>query len=140
MSGDTLALVVTALIGVGGFILQSKAAKAADETTFMAISEHVEPMPTWPHIRVRPHGSQAGLVPKMTPYVKYTPEDLAMLEADVEKRQLYIERYTDCIVPCLLDFGELVRRKWHLLEDTGSIFALARYCSQPHMVANRHLY
>ena len=202
VSGDTLALVVTALIGVGGFILQSKAAKAADETArdidraqeanekersevklqlekvrsqmsdaliplmahllvainheselgqglgfamhtaskFMAISEHVEPMPAWPHISVRPHGGQPGLLPKMTPYVKYTPEDLAMLEADVEKRQLYIERYTDCIVPCLLDFGELVRRKWHLLEDTGSIFALARYCSQPHMVANRHLY
>ena len=32
VSGDMLALVVTALIGVGGFILQSKAAKAADET------------------------------------------------------------------------------------------------------------
>jgi hypothetical protein len=58
----------------------------------------------------------------MTPYVKYTPEHMAMLDVDVEKRQLYIERYTDCIVPCILDFGELVRTKRHLLEDSGSIF------------------
>jgi hypothetical protein len=113
-------MAVRSVAPIGAFKLSSLV--PGKGSTFMASSEHVELMPTWPHIGVRPHGRQPGLLPKITPYVKYTSEDLAMLEADVEKRQLSIERYTDCIVPCLLDFGKLLRTKRHLLEDTGSIF------------------
>ena len=90
--------------------------------TYMGMAEHVQPLPAWPHIGVRPHGAQPRLLPNTTPYVQYTPADLEMLEADLEKRELYVERYTDCIVPCLLEFADMMWRKRYLLEDTGSIY------------------
>jgi hypothetical protein len=53
---------------------------------------------------------------KGSPYRKYSPADLALLE-DPAKRQLYIEAHTGCIAPRYRDIAAILSTKSALMEN-----------------------
>jgi hypothetical protein len=62
--------------------------------------EFVRPFALWPHIEVstRDYSPKIYEAVKGSPYRKYSPADIALLE-DPAKRQLYIEAHAGCIAP-----------------------------------------
>jgi hypothetical protein len=60
----------------------------------------VRPFGLWPHIEVitRDYSPKVYAAVKGSPYKKYSPADIALLE-DPAKRQLYIEAHASCIAP-----------------------------------------
>ena len=155
-----MALIFTALLGIAGYVVQSKNATAADRAQHKIVQEaadreqarglaaiqlervrsqmaealvplstllnradvcaiymlqelgfefndvwgvdFIRPFTLWPHIEVWNHdyGAQPTVlkVMKGSPYKKYSPADIALLE-DPGKRHLYIEAHAGSIAP-----------------------------------------
>ena len=81
--------------------------------------EFVQPFKMWPHLEVFSHNY--GDNPKMlaafkgSPYRKYSPRDIALLE-DPVKREVYIDAHTSCMVPCWREVATIFVMKGHLLQ------------------------
>ena len=82
--------------------------------------DFVRPFTLWPHIEVlnRDYAGNPMFLKAMkgSPYKKYSPADIALLE-DPAKRQIYIEAHTGCIAPCWREVATILATKGHLLED-----------------------
>jgi hypothetical protein len=82
------------------------------------VTEFIRPFALWPHIEVinrNPSRAQFAIL-QGSPYNKYSPADIALLE-DPVKRQLYIEAYTGCIAPRYRDMAAIVETKSALMEN-----------------------
>jgi hypothetical protein len=79
--------------------------------------EFVQPFVLWPHIEVRTRDNSPKLLAaiKGSPYKKYSPADLALLE-DPAKRQVYIEAHTGCIAPRYREVTMVLSTKSALME------------------------
>jgi hypothetical protein len=79
--------------------------------------EFVAPLALWPHIELwnRDFGPKWLAALKGSPYRKYSPSDIALLE-DPAKRQVYIEAHTDCIVPRYREVATILSTKSTLME------------------------
>jgi hypothetical protein len=79
--------------------------------------EFVRPFALWPHVEVvtRDFSQKYFATNKGSPYKKYSPTDLALLE-DPAKRQLYIEAHTSCIAPRYRDVTTILSTKSALME------------------------
>jgi len=78
----------------------------------------VRPFALWPHLEVltRDYSPKFLAAIKGSPYKKYSPADIALLE-DPAKRQVYIEAYTGCIAPCWRDVAAILSTKSALMEN-----------------------
>jgi hypothetical protein len=80
--------------------------------------EFVRPFALWPHLEVL----NRNMTPKWfaaikgSPYKKYSPADIALLE-DPAKRQIYIEAHTSCIAPRYRDVAAILATKSALMEN-----------------------
>jgi hypothetical protein len=79
--------------------------------------EFVRPFTLWTHLEVwtRDWSSAMAKTFKGSPYKKYSPADIALLE-DPAKRQIYIEAHTDNGAPCYREVATILATKGHLLE------------------------
>ena len=81
--------------------------------------DFVRPFALWPHVEVwnRDHGSNPTFLKtfKGSPYSKYSPADIALLE-DPAKRQLYIEAHAGCAAPSYREVATILATKGHLLQ------------------------
>jgi hypothetical protein len=79
--------------------------------------EFVRPFALWPHLEVhtRDWSPKMLAILKESPYKKYSPADLALLE-DPAKRQVYIEAHTSCIAPRYRDIAAILSTKSALME------------------------
>jgi hypothetical protein len=77
----------------------------------------VRPFAFWPHLEVftRDHPPKSLATLKGSPYKKYSPEDIALLE-DPAKRQVYIEAHASCIAPRYRDIAAILSTKSALME------------------------
>ena len=82
--------------------------------------EFIRPFKLWPHLEVWNRalfGTPVHLkVIKGSPYKKYSPADIALLE-DPAKRQVYIEAHTSCIAPRHRDVAAILTTKSALIEN-----------------------
>jgi hypothetical protein len=80
--------------------------------------EFVRPFALWPHVEVytRDWSPKWFAAMKGSPYKKYSPADLALLE-DPAKRQVYIEAHTNCIAPRYRDITAILSTKSALIEN-----------------------
>jgi hypothetical protein len=80
--------------------------------------ESVRPFARWPHLEVftRDFNPKTRAALKGSPYKKYSPADLALLE-DSAKRQIYIEAHTSCIAPRYRDIAVILSTKSALMEN-----------------------
>jgi hypothetical protein len=80
--------------------------------------EFVQPFALWPHIEVltRDWSSKWFAAFKGSPYKKYSPADIALLE-DPAKRQVYIEAHTSCIAPRYREIAVILSTKSALIEN-----------------------
>ena len=87
--------------------------------------ECVRPFTLWPHLEVWNRaliGTPVHLKAfKGSPYKKYSPADIALLE-DPAKRQLYIEAHTGGIAPCYREIAAIFMTKGHLLQRPPAAF------------------
>jgi hypothetical protein len=74
--------------------------------------EFVRPFPLWPHLEVltRDYSPKFLATMKGSPYKKYSPADLALLE-DPAKRQVYIEAHAGFIAPRYRDVAAILSTK-----------------------------
>ena len=81
--------------------------------------DFVRPFALWPHVEVwnRDFGGNPTLLKTMkgSPYKKYSPADIALLE-DPAKRQLYIEAHAGCMAPRWREVATILATKGHLLQ------------------------
>jgi hypothetical protein len=79
--------------------------------------EFVRPFALWPHLEVitRDYRPTFFAALKGSPYKKYSPADIALLE-DPAKRQLYIEAHTSCIAPRYREVAAILATKSALME------------------------
>jgi hypothetical protein len=79
--------------------------------------EFVRPFALWPHVEVQTndYSSKFFAALKGSPYKKYSPADIALLE-DPAKRQLYIEAHTSCIAPRWREVAVILSTKSALME------------------------
>jgi hypothetical protein len=79
--------------------------------------EFVLPFALWPHVKVwtRDDSPKLFVAMKGSPYKKYSPADIALLE-DPAKRQLYIEAHTSCIAPRYREVTKILSTKSSLME------------------------
>jgi hypothetical protein len=81
---------------------------------FSKVCDHgfVRPFALWPHVEVhtRDYSPETNVVRKGSPYKKYSPADIALLE-EPSKRQIYIEAHTDCIAPRYRDAAAILATK-----------------------------
>jgi hypothetical protein len=79
--------------------------------------EFVQPFALWPHLEVitRALSPKFFAALKGSPYKKYSPADLALLE-DPAKRQIYIEAHAGCIVPSYREIAAILSTKTALME------------------------
>jgi hypothetical protein len=79
--------------------------------------EFVRPFALWPHVEVltRDWSPKWFAALKGSPYKKYSPADIALLE-DPAKRQVYIEAHTGCIAPCYREVTAILSTKSALME------------------------
>ena len=170
-----MALIFTALLGIAGYVVQSKNATAADRVQHEIVQEaadrdqtrglaaiqlervrsqmgevyrpvnamlqqanscavymarevgfewyeiwgreFVRPFALWPHLEVHTRDFSPKLLAtlKGSPYMKYSPADLALLE-DPAKRQVYIEAHTSCIAPRYREAAAILSTKAALME------------------------
>jgi hypothetical protein len=77
----------------------------------------------WPHLEVwtRDWSPKMLAAIKGSPYKKYSPADLALLE-DPAKRQLYIEAHASCIAPRYRDAALILSTKSALMEPPPPSF------------------
>ena len=82
-------------------------------------TDFVRPFALWPHVEVwnRDFGGNPTVLKtfKGSPYKKYSPADIALLE-DPAKRQIYIEALTDSVAPCWREVATILATKGHLLQ------------------------
>ena len=80
--------------------------------------EFVRPFALWPHLEVftRDFSPKSLAAMKGSPYKKYSPTDMALLE-DPAKRQLYIEAHTSCIAPRFREIAAILSTKPALMEN-----------------------
>ena len=80
--------------------------------------EFVRPFALWPHLEVHTRDLSPKYLTafKGSPYKKYSPADIALLE-DPAKRQLYIEAHTSCIAPHYRDVAAILSTKSALMEN-----------------------
>jgi hypothetical protein len=80
--------------------------------------EFVRPFALWPHLEVhtRDHRPKLFAALKGSPYKKYSPADVALLE-DPAKRQIYIEAHTSCIAPRYREVAAILSTKSALMEN-----------------------
>ena len=80
--------------------------------------EFVQPFALWPHVEVltRDFSPKMLAATKGSPYKKYSPADLALLE-DPAKRQIYIEAHASCIAPRYRDVTAILSTKSALIEN-----------------------
>jgi hypothetical protein len=86
-------------------------------------NEFVRPVALWPHIEVvtRDWSPKMLAAHKVSPYKKYSPADIALLE-DPAKRQLYIEAHTSCIAPRYREVAAILANKSALMEQPPPSF------------------
>jgi hypothetical protein len=79
--------------------------------------EFVRPFVLWPHVEVlaRDWSPKFLAAHKGSPYKKYSPADIALLE-DPAKRQLYIEAHVGCIAPRWREITAIMSTKSALME------------------------
>jgi len=79
--------------------------------------EFVRPFALWPHLEVhtRDYSPAWYAALKGSPYKKYSPADLALLE-DPAKRQVYIEAHASCIAPRWREAVAILTTKSALME------------------------
>ena len=79
--------------------------------------EFVRPFALWPHLEAwtRDYSPKFLAMLKGSPYKKYSPADLALLE-DPAKRQVYIEAHASCIAPRCRDIAAILSTKSALME------------------------
>jgi hypothetical protein len=181
-----MALIFTALLGIAGYVVQSKNAAAADRAQHEIVQEaadreqarglaaiqlervrgqmgdvyrpvqvmliqadncviylqrelgfeyndvhdieYVRPFVLWPHVEVysRAWSSKWFAAYKGSPYKKYSPADLALLE-DPAKRQLYIEAHAGCIAPRWRDVAAILATKSALMEPPPASYLDGAY-------------
>ena len=80
--------------------------------------EFVRPFALWPHLEVhtRDYSPKYYAALKGSPYKKYSPADIALLE-DPAKRQLYIEAHASCIAPHYREVAAILSTKSALMEN-----------------------
>jgi hypothetical protein len=80
--------------------------------------EFVRPFTLWPHTEVctNDYTSTFFAALKGSPYRKYSPADIALLE-DPTKRQLYIEAHTGCMAPRWREVATILSSKSALIEN-----------------------
>jgi hypothetical protein len=80
--------------------------------------EFVRPFALWPHLEVhtRDFNPKYFGTLKGSPYKKYSPADLALLE-DPAKRQVYIESHAGCIAPRYREVATILSTKSALMEN-----------------------
>jgi hypothetical protein len=80
--------------------------------------DFVRPFPLWPHLEVltRDWSPKYYTALKGSPYNKYSPADIALLE-DPAKRHVYIEAHTSCIAPRYRDVATIFSTKSALMEN-----------------------
>ena len=96
--------------------------------------EFVRPFALWPHLEVitRDWSPKKLATLKGSPYKKYSPADLALLE-DPAKRQLYIEAHASCIAPRYRDVAAILATKSALMEHPPGTYLDGVF---PHGVAD----
>jgi hypothetical protein len=79
--------------------------------------EFVRPFALWPHLEVWTRDWSPKLLAAMkgSPYKKYSPADLALLE-DPAKRQVYIEAHASCIAPRYREIAAILETRSALME------------------------
>jgi hypothetical protein len=79
--------------------------------------EFVRPLALWPHLEVvtRELSPTYFATLKGSPYKKYSPADLVLLE-DPAKRQVYIEAHASCIAPRYREIATILKTKSALME------------------------
>jgi hypothetical protein len=79
--------------------------------------EFVRPFALWPHLEVytRDVSPKCLAAIKVSPYRKYSPADLALLE-EPAKRQIYIEAHVGCIAPRYREVAAILSTKSALME------------------------
>jgi hypothetical protein len=79
--------------------------------------EFVRPFSLWPHIEVfsRDYIPKTTVARKGSPYKKYSPADLALLE-DPTKRQIYIDAHIGCLAPRYREVAAILSTKSALME------------------------
>ena len=79
--------------------------------------EFVRPFALWPHLEVWTRNWSPKMLAaiKGSPYKKYSPADIALLE-DPAKCQIYIEAHTSCIAPRYRDVAAILSTKSALME------------------------
>jgi hypothetical protein len=90
--------------------------------------DFVRPFALWPHLETwtRDFGPKKFAALKGSPYKKYSPADIALLE-DPAKRQLYIEAHTSCIAPRYREVAAILSTKSALMEPPPSSYLDAAY-------------
>ena len=80
--------------------------------------EFVRPFALWPHLEVltRDYSPKMLATMKGSPYKKYSPADVALLE-DPAKRQLYMEAHASCIAPRYREVAVILSIKSALMEN-----------------------
>ena len=76
------------------------------------------PFALWPHLEVHTRDWSPKLLAaiKGSPYKKYSPADIALLE-DPAKRQLYIDAHAGCIAPRWREITTILSTKSALMEQ-----------------------
>jgi hypothetical protein len=80
--------------------------------------EFVRPFVLWPHLEVltRELSPKYFAALKGSPYKKYSPADLVLLE-DPAKRQVYIEAHASCITPRYREVAAILETRSALMEN-----------------------
>jgi hypothetical protein len=80
--------------------------------------EFVRVFALWPHLEAhtRDYSAKFFAAMKGSPYKKYSPADIALLE-DPAKRALYIEAHTGCIAPRWREVAAILATKSALMEN-----------------------
>jgi hypothetical protein len=96
--------------------------------------EFVRPFTLWPHVEVLTRDLSPKYLTafKGSPYKKYSPADIALLE-DPTKRQLYIEAHNSCIAPRYRGVATILSTKSALIENPPASYLDGMF---PHGVAD----
>jgi hypothetical protein len=96
--------------------------------------DFVQPFALWPHIEVLNRDASPKVLAVMngSPYLKYSPADIALLE-DPAKCQVYIEAHASCIAPRYRDVAVILSTQSALMEPPPPSFLDGLY---PHGVTD----
>jgi hypothetical protein len=90
--------------------------------------EFVRPCALWPHLEAwtRDFGPKYFAAIKGSPYKKYSPADIALLE-DPAKRHVYIEAHAGCIAPRYREVAAILATKSALMENPPASYLVGVY-------------